>query len=286
MSKVLVPDPKITKQMRKLLFLFSVTLATLSFIGCGSSKNVAYLQGSEKLSSHDYLKQVAPMYDARIMPKDILTITVTTEDPEASRPFNVIVPVVNTASAEGTSLNTQPRLNTYLVDNNGQINFPVIGMISLKGLTNREAEEKIKGLLKPYIKEEPLVVVKFGNYKIAVLGEVASPGTFTVTQEKINILEALAMAGDMTIYGKRDNVKVIREDAEGNKKIFQLNMNDPYIIFQPDYYLQQNDVVYVEPNKVKAQNAQIGNITSLWMSGISITVSVAALVMNILRLSR
>lgn len=285
MSKVLVPDPKITKQMRKLLFLFSVTLATLSFIGCGSSKNVAYLQGSEKLSSHDYLKQVAPMYDARIMPKDILTITVTTEDPEASRPFNVTVPVAS-SSTENTALNTQARLNTYLVDNKGQVSFPVIGMITLKGLTNREAEEKIKGLLKPYIKEEPLVVVKFGNYKIAVLGEVASPGTFIVTQEKINILEALAMAGDMTIYGKRDNVKVIREDAEGNKKIFQLNMNDPYIIFQPDYYLQQNDVVYVEPNKVKAQNAQIGNITSLWMSGISITVSVAALVMNILRLSR
>lgn len=269
--------------MKKLLFLFSITLTLLSVIGCKSYKDVAYLKGSEKLTLIDYSKQTTPMYDARIMPKDILTITVTTEDPEASRPFNVTIPVTNTYSAQSTPLGTQVQLNTYLVDNNGQINFPVIGMISLKGLTNREAEEKIKGLLKPYIKENPLVIVKFGNYKIAVLGEVAAPGTFTVTQEKINILEALAMAGDMTIYGKRNNVKVIREDSEGNKKIFQMNLNDPNIIFLPDYYLQQNDVVYVEPNKVRAQTAQIGPATSLWMSGISITVALATLVINILK---
>lgn len=270
--------------MKKWLFLFSATMIIMSFVGCGSTKNVAYLKDSDKLSVFDYSKQVAPMYDARIMPKDILTITVTTADPEASRPFNVAVPV--SGSNNSASMGTQAPINRYLVDNNGQINFPIIGMITLKGLTNREAEEKIKDLLKPYIKENPLITVKFGNYKIAVLGEVASPGMFTVTQEKINILEALAMAGDMTIYGKRDNVKIVREDADGNKKVIQLNLNDPYIIFLPDYYLQQNDVIYVEPNKVKAQNAQIGAATSLWLSGISTVVSIATLVLSIIRFSK
>lgn len=267
--------------MKKWIFLFSVTMIMLSIIGCGSSKNIAYLQGSEKLSTSDYALQTIPLYDARIMPKDILTITITTSDPEASRPFNIIVPMAN--SEAGALSGSQTQLSRYLVDNNGQINFPVIGLITLKDLTNREAEEKIKGLLKPYIKENPLVTVTFGNYKIAVLGEVKSPGAFTVSPEKINIFEALAMAGDMTIYGKRDNVKIIREDAEGNKKILQLNLNDPYLIFTPDYYLQQNDVVYVEPNKVIAKNAQIGTATSLWIGGISIAVSIATLVLNILK---
>lgn len=265
---------------RTAFFYFLLLIIVAGSSGCGSSKNIPYLRDSEQITAEEYAFQTTPMYDAQIMPKDILTITVTTSDPEASRPFNVTVSV---SSSNNASLNSQAQLNTYLVDNSGQINFPVLGMITLKGLTNRAAEEKIKELLKPYIREEPLVTVKFGNYKISVLGEVASPGSFVVSQEKINIFEALSMAGDMTIYGKRENVKVIREDADGNKKILQMDLNDPYIIFSPDYYLQQNDVVYVEPNKVKAQNAQIGTATTLWISGISIAITVANFVINLLR---
>lgn len=267
--------------MKKLNLLWLMFILAVLMTSCGSSKKVAYLQNSEEITEEEYSTQLTPMYEARIMPKDILTITVSTSDPEASRPFNITVPVSETGTSQ--RINTQTQLSTYLVDNQGKINFPVLGMITLKGKTIREAEKEIVKLLSPYIKEEPLVIVKFGNYKISVLGEVARPGSFTVTQEKVNVLEALAMAGDMTIYGVRNNVKIIREDANGNKKIMQVDLNNPYLVFTPEYYLQQNDVIYVEPNNVKAQNARIGAATSLWISGISIAITVANLLINILR---
>ena len=260
--------------------MFLCALVMLAVItGCSSSKKIAYLQGSESMTDAEYA-QTTPLYDARIMPKDLLTITVTTTDPEASRPFNLLTPTVTTGI---TTSSSQGQLQTYLVDNNGQITFPVVGMITVKGLTKMEAENKVKGLLKTYLKEEPVVTVRFVNYKISVMGEVARPNTFTISNEKVNIFEALAMAGDMTIWGQRDNVKVLREDAEGNKRVIMMDLNDPYVIFHPDFYLQQNDVVYVEPNKVKAQNSEIGSATGLWLSGTSILISVATLLINILK---
>ena len=265
---------------KNLLLLFSLVLLIVA-TGCSSSKKIAYLQGSEEMTTEEYA-QTTPLYDARIMPKDLLTIIVSTTDPEASRPFNLVTPTVNMGLTT-TANTTQGQLQTYLVDNNGQINFPVIGMITVKGLTKTEAEEKVKGLLKTYLKEDPVVTVRFVNYKISVMGEVARPNTFTISNEKVNIFEALAMAGDMTIWGKRDNVKIIREDAEGNKKVIMMDLNDRNVIFSPDFYLQQNDVVYVEPNKVKAQNSEIGSATGLWLSGTSILISVATLLINILK---
>jgi polysaccharide export outer membrane protein len=121
------------------------------------------------------------------------------------------------------------------------------------------------------------------NYKISVLGEVARPGMFTVGNEKINIFEALAQAGDLTIYGVRERVKLIREDAKGNKAVYNLNLNDAEIINSPYYYLQQNDIIYVEPNKVKARNSSVGQTTSLWLTSTSILISVASLLYNILK---
>ena len=260
------------------LFLFSLVILTLMG-GCASSKKIAYLQGSENMTEGEFA-QTTPLYDARIMPKDLLTITVTTTDPEASKPFNLLTPTVTTGI---TTVSSQGQLQTYLVDNNGQITFPVIGKITVKGLTKTEAEDKVKGLLKTYLKEEPVVTVRFVNYKISVIGEVSRPNTFTISNEKVNIFEALAMAGDMTIWGQRDNVKVLREDAEGNKRVIMMDLNDPYVIFHPDFYLQQNDVVYVEPNKVKAKNSEIGSATGLWLSGTSIVISVATLLINVLK---
>lgn len=262
---------------KNLLLLCTLVLLAVA-AGCSSSKKIAYLQGSEEMTAEEYA-QTTPLYDARIMPKDLLTITVTTTDPEASKPFNLVTPTTTT----GLTTSSQAQLQTYLVDNNGQIRFPVVGMITVKGLTKTEAEEKVKGLLKTYLKEDPVVTVRFVNYKISVMGEVARPNTFTISNEKVNIFEALAMAGDMTIWGKRDNVKIIREDADGNKKVIMMDLNDRNVIFSPDFYLQQNDVVYVEPNKVKAQNSEIGSATGLWLSGTSILISVATLLINILK---
>ena len=264
--------------MNKLLYLISSIIIILGVISCNSAKNVAYIQGAGENDMAGYV-QTGPMYDARILPKDLLTITVSATDPEAVKPFNLTVPSLTT----GSSTYSQPALQKYLVDNNGQINFPVLGMVTLSGLTKREAETKITGLLQKYLKEPPVVTVSFVNYKISVLGEVARPNTFTIVNEKVNIFEALAMAGDMTIYGKRDNVKVIREDADGNQSVIVLNLNDPSIIHSPYYFLQQNDVVYVEPNKTKAKSSEIGSATSLWISGTSILISLAGLLVNILR---
>jgi polysaccharide export outer membrane protein len=213
------------------------------------------------------------------MPKDKLTNTVSATDPEAVQAFNLTGP----ARMTGRTTSAQPQRQTYRVDNNGQINFPVLGMITLKGLTKREAEMKIIGLLGKYLKEQPVVTVSFVNYKISVIGEVARPNTFTISNEKVNILEALAMAGDMTIWGKRDNVKIIREDADGNKQVIMMNLNDRELIFSPNFYLQQNDVVYVEPNATKARNSDIGSATGIWLSATSILISVATLLINVLK---
>jgi polysaccharide export outer membrane protein len=139
--------------------------------------------------------------------------------------------------------------------------------------------------LRPYMNaaENPVVTVRMANYKISVLGEVAHPGMFTVDNEKINILEALAKAGDLTIYGVREKVKLIRENSSGKKEVYTLNLNDANIISSPYYYLQQNDIVYVEPNTVKARNSTIGTSTTLWFTATSILISLTSLLYNILK---
>lgn len=169
------------------------------------------------------------------------------------------------------------------MNNSGEIDFPVIGTLRVGGLTKNEAESLIRERLRPYLKEAPIVTVRMANYKISVLGEVARPGSFTIGNEKVNVLEALAMAGDMTIYGVRDNVKLIREDESGKRKIINLDLNNAGIVTSPYYYLKQNDILYVTPNETKAKNSDIGNSTTLWVSSISILVSIAGLLVNILK---
>ena len=264
------------KVIRKIFY--SLT-AVLMLASCGSQKDVPYFQNSESvdLSKSQYL------YDARIMPKDQLTITVSTLDDQAAVPFNLTVPTPQ--SANNRSSYSQAMLQTYLVDNAGFINFPVIGQLKLGGLTKSEAEKMIEDKIRPYMaaEENPIVTVRMTGYQISVIGEVARPGTFTVSREKISILEALAQAGDLTIYGQRKNVQLIREDATGKKSIYVFDLTDADIINSPYFYLQQNDVVYVTPNKVKAQNSSVGSMTTLWFSATSILISLTSLLYNILK---
>ena len=263
--------------MKKYFFLLLV--ATVMLSSCGSVKNVAYLQNSDYIDFNhsEYL------YDARIMPKDVLTITVNTVNPEAAEPYNLIVRnTLRTGSSIGTSGGS---LQTYLVDNNGTIEFPVLGTLQVGGMTKAQCEQMIHDKLRPYMNaaENPVVTVRMSNYKISVLGEVAHPGMFTVDNEKINILEALAKAGDLTIYGVREKVKLIRENSRGKKEVYTLNLNDANIISSPYYYLQQNDIVYVEPNTVKSRNSSIGTSTTLWFTATSILISLTSLLYNILK---
>lgn len=262
----------------KKIYLMLMAMVAMLLASCSSPKNVAYIQNSDSI---DYSRSEV-LYDARIMPKDILTITVNTVNPEASAPFNLFV---SSELSANRSIGGQRSLQTYLVDNKGCIEFPVIGTIKVGGLTKSACEKLIHDKIQRFMnaEENPIVTVRMSNYKISVLGEVNRPGMFTVSNEKINIFEALAQAGDLTIYGVRDRVKLIRENEKGHKDVYTLNLNDAEIINSPYYYLQQNDVIYVEPNKVKAKNSAIGQSTTIWISIAGALVSLASLVVNILR---
>ena len=266
--------------LRTWRILFSFLTVAALFASCQPYKKVPYLQDAEVINQ---AQQQEKLYDATIMPKDLLTIVVSCTNPELAVPFNLTVASPMNVSSGNSSLNSQATLQQYLVDNDGRINFPVLGELKLGGLTKSQAEQLIVRNLKPYIKENPIVTVRMSNYKISVLGEVAHPGTFTISNEKVNLLEALAMAGDMTVWGLRDNVKLIREDANGKQEIHTLDLNKAETILSPYYWLQQNDVVYVTPNKTKARNAGVGNSTSLWFSATSILVSLASILVTIFK---
>ena len=267
--------------MRKRKSLIILLLLPLLLAGCQSYKKVPYLQDAlQEVAAGNTGTADMPLYDARIMPKDLLTIVVSCpEEPELAEPFNLTVstPISNI----GDKITTQPVLQQYLVDNDGNVEFPVLGTIHLGGLTKREAEHYIKDQLKSQFRETPIVTVRMINYKISVIGEVGRPGTFTISNEKVNIFEALAMAGDMTIYGIRDNVKLIREDNTGKREIVTLNLNDQDILQSPYYYLQQNDILYVTPNKTKAKTSNISSSTTIWFSVIGSLVSLASLIIAI-----
>jgi polysaccharide export outer membrane protein len=266
--------------MKKLTHFLLAAVAVVLLASCKTPKNVAYIQNSDYI---DYTKSEY-LYDARIMPKDILTITVSTVNPDASAPFNLLVR--NTLNSTGSITNSSGGvLQTYLVDNQGCIDFPVVGTLQVGGLTKAMCEKLIHDKIRRYMnaEENPIVTVRMSNYKISVLGEVNRPGMFTVSNEKINIFEALAQAGDLSIYGVRDRVKLIRENAKGRKEIHTVNLNDADIVNSPYYYLQQNDVLYVEPNSVKAKNSAIGTSTTIWISVTGALVSLASLIVNILR---
>ena len=262
--------------MKKLLLCSLVLLSILSFISCMSTKKVAYFQNKDSID----VALSRQLYDAKIMPKDILQIRVFTTDPDAAEPFNL-----SQGSTASTQSSSQNSVLNYLVDNDGDIEFPVIGKIHLGGMTKNEAEAYIKGLVKPYMSESenPVIHVRMVNYKYAVIGEVNGPGMFTATNEKINIIEALAQAGDLTLYGERDKIFLIRENSDGQKEFHRLNLNDANIISSPYYYLQQNDIVYVEPNKAKARSQYFTTATSMWITLASMLMSVTTFVIALTR---
>ena len=264
--------------MKKVNRWMGLLLLLCLLAACQSYKKVPYLQDAEVVL---YGVQNEQLYDAKIMPKDLLTIVVSCTSPELAAPFNLTVATPNNIASNYTT--TQPALQQYLVDNQGNINFPVLGEIHVGGLTKLEIENLIIDKLKVYLKEAPLVTVRIVNYRISVLGEVNGPGSFVVSNEKINLLEALAMAGDLTIYGMRDNVKLIRTGQDNKQEIITLDLNKAETVLSPYYQLQQNDIIYVTPNKTKAKNSDIGAGTGLWFSGISILMSITNLLINILR---
>lgn len=250
--------------MRSKLFYLLLVLVSTS---C-AKRNLVYL--SDIQSDANYSVKVENIIDPTIQPDDLLKITVNSLNPESNLLFNAGV-LNSTGDMSGGEVSL---LNEgYLVDKNGEINFPVLGHVKLAGLSKEEATEEMAARLREYVKD-PIVNVRFMNFKVTVIGEVNRPASFTVVTDRINILEALGLAGDMTQYGKRDNVLVIRE-KEGVRSVTRLNLNDKDILSSPYYYLQQNDVVYVEPDKIKAVQASTNqrNLTILGITS-SLLISI------------
>lgn len=267
---------KAMKRNQKSFFLALPIILLIGFTGCQSYRQIPYLQESDSTMLSTQPVESGPVtYDARIMPNDLLTITVNTVDKEAAEPFNLIYPTGGTVTGGVNAL------QKYLVDNNGYINFPTVGMIHVQGKTRRQAEELILNSISRNFKEKPIIIVSFADFKVTVVGEVKNPGTFTIENEKVNILQALSLAGDMTIYGKRNNVKIFREHADGTKEVIQVNLNDRNMLHSQNYYLQQNDVLYVEPNKSRAQAAEIGPALTIGLSSVGILISITNLIINL-----
>jgi len=246
---------------------------------CSTYKQVPYMQNIDSIS----LAASQYLYDARIKPKDALQITVHTTDPSVSAPFNLTIS--RQLGAEGTLSTGGGMLQSYLVDNDGTINFPVIGRISVVGLTKSECEKLIEGKIAPYLAktEKPVVTVRMASFRVTLIGDFNRSTVVPVTTEKMSLLEAIASGGDLTIYGKRQNVLLIREDAAGKKSVHRIDLTDANFINSPYYYVQQNDIIYVQPNATKAKNSALGQSVSIWFSFISISTSVASLLVNILR---
>ncbi|MDD6552218.1 MAG: polysaccharide biosynthesis/export family protein [Prevotellaceae bacterium] len=266
--------------MKKILSLAVAALAIILTLGsCNNAKQVVYWQN---IDSTDISKPM--LWDAKIMPKDLLSIVVRTVTSEVAQPFNFYQTNGNGSSNMMGNTNNQNQQG-YLVDNDGNIQFPVIGTIHVAGLTTEECEKLIKSKVEPYLAktENPVVQVRMSSYHITVMGEVASPGVKSVPQEKMNIVEALAESGDMTLYGRRNNILLIRENAKGQKEVHRLNMNDAKIFTSPYYYLQQNDIVYVEPNKMRTNTASFNPSISYIVGIVSFATSMASLIVNILK---
>ncbi len=259
--------------MRNFSFLF-FTLLIVLFTGCTSQKKIAYFYGVNEKSVANINQSFTKGHEARICTGDMLSITVSGLDPEAVAPFNL--PLVSYANPGSTQIYASPVLQSYLVDINGYINFPIIGPIKLVGLTKSEAIAHISELLSPYLKNA-IITMQFLNYKVTVLGEVLRPGQYSINNERVTVLDALGLAGDMTVYGKRENVLLIRENF-GKLEFVRLNLNSEDVFTSPYYYLQQNDILYVEPNVVRSISAQ--NIP-LYLSTISTFATLVTVIYSV-----
>ncbi len=270
------------KIVKTVLHKFLAVLALISVaISCAPVKNIAYFQDKavnspEKIDMHGGIV---------IQPKDMISIVVSSRNPELAMMFNL--PVISyQAGSEVVAAGGQQRLMGYVVDNDGSIDFPILGKLLVSGMTRWQLSETIKDMLreKGYI-NDAVVTVEFMNFKVSVIGEVARPGTYTVEGDKVNVLQALSLAGDLTIFGKRENVTVIREQ-DGKRVFYTVDLCSAEMFRSPGYNLQQNDIIYVEPSEVRARQSTIDDkgmrMTSILVSSGSLLVSVATLIVSIL----
>ena len=267
--------------MNNLYRLVGFALLGILLASCSAQKRVWYLQDVQPASP----EQIVQNGEIRIKPLDRLIVVVNSKDPELAVPFNSST-AMSSLSGSTTSTNSIESLQTRTVDEQGCIVMPILGTIHCEGLTRNElarliADKIIEG---GYI-NDPSVNVQFSDMKFSVIGEVAHPGSFEIDRDRISILDALAIAGDMTVYGMRNEVIVARE-ADGKRTIEVLDLTSKDVFSSPAFYLQQNDVVYVKPNKYKAQSAEISQNRSFYLSLVSTAISVITLTVSIISLAK
>ena len=255
--------------MNKLLSLIVLLVLITS---CASKENILYYQNIENATFN------AKQYNPVIKSDDELMIIVSAPNPEAALPFNLTTISVPSNNSNLEVVSGQNRVQTYLVDKNGNIHFPQLGVIKMGGLSRTEAIDFLTNKLKDYI-TNPMVNLRITNFKVTVQGEVAKPGVFTIDSERITLPEAISKAGDLTIYGNRKSVLVIREiDGVKTHKTIDLTKTD--FINSDYYYLTQNDLVVVEPNKTRVNSSAVGPNTSVILSTVSLLLTIVALILK------
>ena len=260
----------------KINSLFKKTIPFLFaffFFSCASKKDLVYYQNIDGLAS----AEKSNSYEIKIQPDDLLMIIVSAADPESAIPFNlttISVPsTYNLNAARG-----QESIQTYLVDASGNIDFPVLGKLKVGGLSRTEVMRLLEGQISKYIKN-PIINIRLMNFKVSVQGEVTTPGTYNINSDRVTLIEAISMAKDLTLYGRRDNVLIIRE-VDGVKSYNRIDITKADFISSPFYYLAQNDVVYVEPNKTKINGAAVGANTGVIISITSLVITLITLIVT------
>lgn len=248
-------------------------LFVLLLFSCKSREEVVYYQNIDGLAN----KEKANSYEIKIQPDDLLMIIVSAEDPETAIPFNLSsISVASTYNLN--AMRGQEVMQSYLVSADGVIDFPVLGKLKLAGLTRSEVLQLFQDKISKYIKN-PIINLRIMNFKVSLQGEVTLPGTYNVASERITLIEALTLAKDLTIYGKRDNILIIRE-TDGVKSYNRVDITKADFINSPFYYLAQNDVVYVEPNKVRINGAAVGANTGVIISITSLVITLITLIIT------
>lgn len=270
----------------KPIYLLLILLAVVAALSsCGSSKQVVYFQDLKPGETEIKLPEMKAI---TVRPEDKISIIVNSRDPQLTDLFNL--PYVSrqlgqSLRTNGITVSNNQGVSAYTVDTDGEIDFPVLGKMYVAGMKREEIAEYIKNeLIKENLVKGPVVTVEFANLCISVLGEVNNPGRFSIDRDKLTVLDALSMAGDLTIYGNRSKVMVLRQEGDV-QRVYGLNLTSGnHVYTSPAFYLQQNDVVYVEPNAVKARQSTVnGNnvrSTSFWISLASLLTSIGILIFN------
>jgi polysaccharide export outer membrane protein len=262
---------KIFKNHQKISIIIAL-FAIMLFASCATPEEIAYFQ-DEPLANYEELEVNT---DIVYKTNDKLSIIVSSIDPITAKPFNL--PIISEGQSETVTQGSQ-RMQTYLVDKNGNIDFPVLGQIKIAGLPRTEATELLKEKLSEYLKN-PIVNIRLINFTITILGEVRNPGTFILEDEKVSLSEALGLAGDLTIQGRRDNVLLIR-DNNGKKQYAQFDLTSIEVLNSQNYYLTQDDVIYVTPNKAKVRSSTYNQNTALFISASSVLVALTAIIISL-----